>query len=218
MNWTKHAHYGALAKILQEFFVLVPYSHDASVIAFSVFQHLLDKLNWYYNFKNNIYIIILCIHFSIVWQLNIDQNKYHTAGLPSLPVITQVTSGVQSAILTVQLYAGHPSVLLLNVTATNQTGGNITFANLLQSDGIQNVTEYSVELPLPPGVYHFTVYASNLFGSTASSNVFAALIDGIEGWLINLKYKSVNKVNLPELIINFTNSCLSIQSSYSYGH
>lgn len=104
----------------------------------------------------------------------------HCTGLPSLPVITQVTTGVKGVILTVQLYAGHSSVLLLNVTATNQTGGNTTFTNLLQSGAIEDITEYSVELPLPPGVYHFTVHVSNLFGNTASSNVFP-LIHGIEG-------------------------------------
>lgn len=80
-----------------------------------------------------------------------------------------------------QLYAGHPSVLLLNVTATNnQTGGDMTFANLLQSGVTQNLTEYNFELLLPPGVYHFTVLASNLFGKTVRSKVFPP-IHGIEG-------------------------------------
>ena len=99
-----------------------------------------------------------------------------------MPVITKVTTGIKSVILAVQLYAGHPSVLLLNITATNQTGGNIIFANLIQNGVMEGMTEYSVELPLPPGVY---LHASNIFGNTVRSDVFP-LIHGIEGWSINV--------------------------------
>lgn len=147
----------------------------------------------------------------------IDQNEYmyHTAGLPSLPVITQAITGVKSVILTVQLYVGHSSLLLLNVTATNQTGGNITFANLLQSGTVEDITEYSVQLPLPPGIYHFTVHASNLFGNTVRSKVFP-LIHGIEGWSINVLLVAIIATE-PYYQI-YQDVCLSIQSSYSYGH
>ena len=45
---------------------------------------------------------------------------------------------------------------------------------------------YTVEVPLLPGVYHFTVTANNSFGSTGKSNVYPPVgMDGIEGLKIN---------------------------------
>lgn len=104
------------------------------------------------------------------------------AGFPSPPAISQVTTGISSVILTVELYAGNPSVLILNITAINQTGPNVTFGRILQSVATQNLTDFIVEIPLAPGMYRFTVHASNLFGNTVTSKLFPPLgIDGIEG-------------------------------------
>ena len=93
-----------------------------------------------------------------------------------------------SASLTVQLYSGHSSTLSLTVFATNQAGIITVF---VQSINVlsPNLKNYTLRVPLSPGVYRFTVKVNNSFGSTEKSNVYPPVgMDGIEGLKSQLNF------------------------------
>ena len=111
----------------------------------------------------------------------------HTDAL-SKPTIVSVKTELMSVVLTVQLDSGHPPPLNITVFVTNQTG---FVAKFVWSALSPNFMNYTVELSLPPGVYRFTVRASNSFGSSEASEVYPPL--GMDG-IIGLKDISFNKL------------------------
>ena len=104
--------------------------------------------------------------------------RKHTDAL-SKPTIVSVKTELMSVVLTVQLDSGHPPPLNITVFVTSQTGFVDTFVWSVLSPNLMN---YTMELSLPPGVYRFTVQASNSFGSSEASEVYPPLgMDGIIG-------------------------------------
>ena len=103
-----------------------------------------------------------------------------SSGIPSLPVITAVKPGFESANVTVLLYPGHMSSFYLTISAFNQNEA----PDVTEQFGLSVVStdkmNYTVALTLPPGRYRFSVVASNAFGRTEESEMFPIIMN-VEG-------------------------------------
>ena len=105
-----------------------------------------------------------------------------TIGTPSLPRILSVEVRASlTAKLKVQLYAGHPSLLRITASAINSADITTSISQTITSP-MNHLMIYSVELPLPPGVYRFTVRSKNLFGTNRESSIYPPVErSGIQG-------------------------------------
>ena len=105
------------------------------------------------------------------------------SGVPSVPMITDVTVGIQLFTVTVRVSAGHTS-LYFNVTVMNEQTGSITVLSDTQTGVPSGPMSYTIVVPFTQsGRHRFTVSASNPFGRSASeSDLFPPMdMDGLEG-------------------------------------
>ena len=118
-------------------------------------------------------------------QFLIPLSQNTSLGVSSEPRITGVTSGVNTFILTVQLYAGHTSSLYFNVSIINMQGV-LLVSNIQPQNSIStNLMNYTITVPFnQPGQTRFMVTARNSFGDTMESAMCPPMrMDGVEGML-----------------------------------
>ena len=118
------------------------------------------------------------------------------SGVPSVPMITDVTVGIQLFTVTVRVSAGHTS-LYFNVSVMNEQNNVVENFDSLTGvpSGPMNQLDTSAGVPSGPmnytikvpftqsGRHRFTVSASNPFGRSASeSDLFPDMnLPGLEG-------------------------------------
>ena len=104
------------------------------------------------------------------------------SGVPSLPVITAVKPGFESADVTVLLYPGHMTSFYLNISVFTENGALVMTEQVSLSIASPDQMNYTVVLTLPPGRYRFSVTAGNAFGSSEESDMFPTTPGvGVEG-------------------------------------
>ena len=106
-----------------------------------------------------------------------------SSGVPSVPMITGVTVGIQLFTLTVTVFAGHTS-LYFNVSVMNEQTSAVTVLSDTQTGVPSGLMSYMIAVPFTQsGRHRFTVSASNPFGRSASeSDMYPPMgMDGLEG-------------------------------------
>ena len=104
------------------------------------------------------------------------------SGVPSVPMITDVTVGIQLFIATVRVFAGHTS-LYFTVSVMNEQNSVVKLLDT-QIGVPSGPMNYMIAVPFTQsGRHRFTVSASNPFGRSASeSDLFPpANMPGLEG-------------------------------------
>ena len=102
---------------------------------------------------------------------------------PSVPMITDVTVGIQLFTVTVRVSAGHTS-LYFNVSVMNEQNSVVLVLSDTQTGVSSGPMNYTIVVPFTQsGRHRFAVSASNPIGRTASeSDLFPpAHMDGLEG-------------------------------------
>ena len=74
-------------------------------------------------------------------------------------------------------YVGHSTSLYMDISVfNNNTGGNLmTVRQHVAKTSItmgEQLSKYSLELIIPPGLYRFSVRAGNMFGSSKESDTY----------------------------------------------
>ena len=102
------------------------------------------------------------------------------SGVPSVPMITDVTVGIQLFTVTVRVFAGHTS-LCFNVSVMNEQNSVVLVLSDTQTGVSSGPMNYTIAVPFTQsGRHRFTVSASNPFGRSASvSDLFS--FTGFEG-------------------------------------
>ena len=101
------------------------------------------------------------------------------SGVPSVPMITDVTVGIQLFTVTVRVFAGY-TALYFNISVMNEQN------DVVQLDKLTGVPSgpmnYTIIVPFTQsGRHRFTVSASNPFGRSASVLFPPANLPGLEG-------------------------------------
>ena len=112
------------------------------------------------------------------------QSHFLSVGVPSVPIITDVTAGILQFTIKVYLYGGHTS-LNFNVSIISEQNA-VTYIPVTQTNISSGLMYYTINIGVAfykPGRYRFAVSASNLFGKSAmKSDVYPpADINGLEG-------------------------------------
>ena len=96
------------------------------------------------------------------------------SGVPSVPMITDVTVGIQLFTVTVREFAGHTS-LYFNVSVMNEQNNVVLVLSDTQTGVPSGPMNYTIVVPFTrSGRHRFTVSASNPFGRSASvSDLFS---------------------------------------------
>ena len=106
------------------------------------------------------------------------------SGVPSVPMITDVTVGIQLFTVTVRVSAGH-TLLYFNVSVMDEQNNVLKLHVLDTQTGVPSgPMNYTIVVPFTQsGRHRFTVSASNPFGRSASeSDLFPpANLPGLEG-------------------------------------
>ena len=95
------------------------------------------------------------------------------AGVPSIPMITDVTVGVQLFTVIVRVSAGHTS-MYFNVSVINEQNSVVLVLSDTQTSVPSGLLNYTIALPFTrSGRHRFTVSASSPFGrSAAESDIY----------------------------------------------
>ena len=102
------------------------------------------------------------------------------SGVPSVPMITDVTVGIQLFTVTVRVFAGHTS-LYFSISVMNEQNNVVLVLSDTQTGVPSGPMNYTIVVPFTQsGRHRFTVSASNSFGRSASvSDLFP--FKGFEG-------------------------------------
>ena len=102
------------------------------------------------------------------------------SGVPSVPMITDVTVGIQLFTVTVRVFAGH-TLLYFNVSVMNEQNSVVLVLSDTQTGVPSGPMSYTIVIPFTQsGRHRFTVSASNPFGRSASvSDLYS--FTGFEG-------------------------------------
>ena len=113
------------------------------------------------------------------------------SGVPSVPMITDVTVGIQLFIVTVRVFAGH-TLLYFNTFVMNEQNRVVLALSDTQTGVPSGPMNYTIVVPFTQsGQYQFTVSASNPFGVSDASKSDLYSFTGFEGIITVLDHSNI---------------------------
>ena len=113
------------------------------------------------------------------------------SGVPSVPMITDVTAGIQLFIVTVRVFAGH-TLLYFNTFVMNEQNSVVLALSDTQTGVPSGPMSYTIVVPFTrSGQYQFTVSVDNPFGVSDASKSDLYSFTGFEGIITVLDHSNI---------------------------